>query len=304
MKKKRFGDRKDGYRIHDGDPMHVLFPYLLPNRTDNEVCLTEKIDLAPIAEYIKNKNVDCEDFSCTVFHVVMAALAKVFHERPCLNRFYIGNRLYERDNISFAFAAKKEYTDDCPETIAIVRYNSEIEKSPMDQIYNGVKEVVNGIRVDGKTEDGATGVMKVVGHFPRCIIKLIVGTLNLLDYYGLYPKSLMDVDPYYTTCFISNLGSIRLNADYHHLVNRGTNSIFVIIGKKEKEYFTDRSGNPTYREYIPVSITLDERIADGVYFSKSLSKLRKYLAHPEELDIVMTECQEKDAVTESEKIPV
>ena len=300
MKKKRFGDRKDGYRIHGSDPMHVLFPYLLPNRTDNEVCLTEKIDLEPLERYIKEKNADCDDFAYTVFHIVMAASSRVFHERPHLNRFSINNKLYERNSISFAFAAKKEYTDDCPETVAIVRYSPELEASPMSQIYEGVKDVVNGIRKEGKIEDGATGVMKVVGYFPSFLIKLVVWGLKALDCFNLYPKSLMDVDPYYTTCFVSNLGSIRLTADYHHLVNRGTNSIFVIIGKREKEYSLDDDGNTVTRHYIPLSITVDERIADGVYFSRSLSKLRRYLAHPERLEEILVECDKEEKSREKE----
>jgi pyruvate/2-oxoglutarate dehydrogenase complex dihydrolipoamide acyltransferase (E2) component len=87
-----------------------------------------------------------------------------------------------------------------------------------------------------------------------------------------------------TTCFVSNLGSIRLCADYHHLANRGTNSIFLIIGQKKENIYIDRDGNVAKKDVLPLAVTIDERIADGVYFSKSLSRLRKYLLHPEVLD--------------------
>ena len=282
-KKKRFGDRPDGYRIYDSDPMHVVFPYVLGGRCDNEVCLTERINVSAINEYIKKKNLENEGFEYTVFHIVMAALARVIAERPHLNRFYSGYRLYERDHISFAFAVKKEYTDDCPETIAMIGYDPDKAESPIEQIYGNVRDVVTGIRREGKVIDGATAIMKVVSVLPRFLIKALVGFLNFLDYYGLYPKSVMADDPYFSTCFVSNLKSIRLNADYHHLANRGTNSIFMIIGRNEKETSIDADGN---------------RGAGGVYFSKSISKFRKYLAHPELLEEILCE---KSSETEEEK---
>ena len=40
-RKRKFGDRRDAYRVRDIDSMHVLMPYLMPNRTDNEAFLAE-----------------------------------------------------------------------------------------------------------------------------------------------------------------------------------------------------------------------------------------------------------------------
>ena len=120
-KKRRFGDRADGYLVRDNDPKHILFPHLLPNRTDNEVSLCEQVELTAIREYLDKKNADEAEFKYTIFHVVLAALARVIAERPHMNRFYAGDRLYQRNNISFAFVIKKDYTDESPETIAILK---------------------------------------------------------------------------------------------------------------------------------------------------------------------------------------
>lgn len=296
-KKRRFGDRTDGYLVRDNDPMHILFPHLLPNRTDNEVSLCEEVDLCSIREYLDKKNADSPEFRYTIFHVVLAALARVMAERPHMNRFYAGDRLYQRNYISFAFVIKQDYSDDSPETIAIIKYDPELEASPISQVYDSIRDAVNTVRKDGNVEDDATGAMKIVGKLPRFLMKFVVWILKTLDYYGKYPKSLMEVDPYYSTCFVSNLGSIRLHADYHHLVNRGTNSIFLIIGQKKETVYIDRNGNAAKKDMLPLAITIDERIADGVYFSKSLSKLRKYLLHPEVLDesLATKECSEKES---------
>ena len=60
--------------------------------------------------------------------------------------------------------------------------------------------------------------------------------LFVLDYYDKIPKALLDVDPYRTSAYVSNLGSINLEAEYHHLVNWSTNSIFILFNKVKNSF--------------------------------------------------------------------
>ena len=106
----------------------------------------------------------------------------------------------------------------------------------------------------------------------------------MLDYLGWTPESLMKDDPYYTTVFLTNLGSIKMDANYHHLANYGTNSIFGIIGEKKKRPFYNDDGSYEMKDSVNVSLTIDERIADGVYFAKSLKLIKAILERPEVLD--------------------
>lgn len=283
-KKRRFGDRYDGYLVRDADDMHLISPFLTPNRTDNEAVMTEEIDLAPIMEYVNGKNADNPEFKYTFFHVICAGLARVIAERPRMNRFYAGQRLYDKNEISFAFVVKRQFLDDSSETLAIVKYDPEAEASPMEQIYSRVKKIVFNVRSEGKVVDGATGAANILNKLPRFLLNFAMWGLNTLDYFGHYPKALAKVDPYYTTCFMSNLGSIKMNAQYHHLANRGTNSLFVIIGEKKIVPAYNGDGTFTPKEIIPLGITVDERIADGVYFAKTIARLREILANPEILD--------------------
>lgn len=283
-RKKRFGDRNDGYLVRDADAMHVIAPFILPNRADNEASMSEYIELAPILEYIEKKNADNPEFKYTFFHVICAALARVIAERPRMNRFYAGQRLYDRNEISFAFVVKRQFTDESSETLAIVRYDTESGIPAMEQIYGQVKKIVTGVRRDGKVVDGATDKAAMLNKLPRFLLNMVMGILNTLDYFGHYPKSFARVDPYCATCFISNLGSIKMNAQYHHLANRCTNSLFVIIGEKHFRPTYSEDGSCTVKEVIPLGITVDERIADGVYFAKTLTRLREILANPEILD--------------------
>ena len=98
------------------------------------------------------------------------------------------------------------------------------------------------------------------------------------------PTSISNEDPYYSTVFISNLGSIKATASYHHLTNWGTNSIFVIVGEMKLKQITDKDGNVSVKKIIPLGITIDERIADGFYFAKSFKIFRYLLENPELLD--------------------
>ena len=60
-KKKRRGDRRDGTWLRDVDAMHVIMPYLYPNRADNEAFIQESIELENIEKYLAEKNAKLAD---------------------------------------------------------------------------------------------------------------------------------------------------------------------------------------------------------------------------------------------------
>ncbi len=278
-RKKRLGDRKDGKLVRNADTMHRFMPYILPNRADNEAVVTETVDLSAVNEYLAKKNDPMPDFKYTFFHVICAAIAKTIALRPKLNRFYAGKKLYERNELSLSFTAKRRFEDHSDEALCIVRVDPESDVSPLEQIHSKIEKFVTRVRKENK-QDGATDVMDVLVKLPRCIIKAVVGVLRWLDYHGWYPKALMKDDPYYSTVFVSNLGSIKMKAEYHHLANWGTNSVFVIISEKKKTPVFCDDGSFQMKETLDLSITLDERIADGYYYAKSVKLLKAILEHP------------------------
>ena len=279
-------DRRDRYdRIYLGglDSMHVLMPYIMPKRCDNEAVLNEVVDITAITEYINAKNAQNPDFKYTWFHVITAALAKVIILRPKMNWFVSGDRLYERRYIKVAFNVKRKFEDESEEAMAIMPIDR--EGGPiMEQVHSWVQNFVTGVRVKGETE-GTTDKMDVLGKLPRFVLRLAFWGMRKMEYFGIYPKSLADVDPTYTSVYISNLGSIKMNANYHHLYERGTISFFTVIGEKKLRPFYKPDGTYEMRDTIPLGMTIDERIADGYYFAKSIRLLRHLLQHPELLDL-------------------
>ena len=47
----------------------------------------------------------------------------------------------------------------------------------------------------------------------------------------------------------------------------------------------DKDGNGDLHEVIPLGITLDERIADGYYYSGTVALVKELLEHPELLEM-------------------
>ena len=126
-------------------------------------------------------------------------------------------------------------------------------------------------------------------RLPRLLLWLIVRLVRILDFWGINPRFLTDGDPNYTTVLMSNLGSIKCPAVYHHLNNYGTNSIMITVGTLRKELVLMPDGSQQLRDVVDIGATLDERIADGFYFAKSLKLIKHIFAHPEMLELPLGE---------------
>lgn len=283
-RKKRRGDRKDGYLVRGLDSMHVLMPHMMPNRTMNEAVLTEVFDLTKVNEYIAKKNAGDPEFKYTFFHFICAAIGKVMTFRPKMNYFIEGHRYYERKDLSFAFVVKRKFALNGGESLAIVKLDRDSEEAPIDQIYGKVKKFVYAVRKEGKQES-TSDIMDVLKKFPRWALKLIVGVLKSLNYHGHPPKFILESDPETVSCFVSNLGSIKMSANYHHLTDWGTNSFFVVVNQKKMRPFFNPDGSYEMRDSLSMSFTVDERLADGFYFANCIKLVKKIFENPEIVDL-------------------
>lgn len=279
--KRRRGDRKDGVWLRDIDALHAFTPYLMPRRADNEAFISETVETAPILEYLERKNAELDGgVKLTLFHVVLAALVRTVELRPRMNRFIQGGRLYQRRALSAAFVVKKQFADNGGEALA---YREFQPGATIGEVHRLLAEEITGLRREGAVDNSTAG-METLTKLPRFLLRFVMFLLRRLDYFGRVPGFLIKTDPNYATLFLTNLGSIDLNAAYHHLNDWGTNSVFVVIGRKHLAPFYDADGSVEMREVVKLGITLDERIADGYYYSKTIAILRDLLAHPEKLD--------------------
>ncbi len=291
-RKKSWADRWDGYRIRGLDPVHVMMPYMFGSRIENEAVLGEVLDLTEVDKYLAAKNAGNPEFKYTWFHFIAAAIAKTILLRPKMNYFIAGGHYFERKQIEIAFNVKRQFSDEGEEAMAKFVLDPE-GGSPLEQVHDYVHKFVTKVRSDNSGV-GVDDALKLISHFPRFAWRIMMWTLRKLEYYGLYPKSLAKDDPTYSSAYLTNLGSIKMNADYHHLFNCGTISFFVTIGEKKLRPFFKEDGSYELRNTIKLGLTVDERIADGYYFAKTLRILRKIFAQPELLDRPAAELIETD----------
>ena len=283
-KKRKWGDRRDA-RYVKAPGLQTIMCYLWPKRTDCEVYLNDTIDATELVKYLEKKNAS-QDYRTTIFHCALIAMARMIKERPMMNRFIQGYRMYERDEITLSFVAKRVFADGADESLMTLTAHDD------DNIDTFSKKIVGDITEMRKSEHSTGGIDEVLDKFaalPRIVLIIVVRIIRWLDFWGLNLDALTEGDPNYTTILASNLGSIKCPAVYHHLNNYGTNSILITIGTLHKEEVLMEDGHKEIRDVVDIGATLDERIADGFYFARSLKLIKHIFAHPEMLDQPLSE---------------
>ncbi len=284
--KRQWGDRKDGRWIKEGPGLQVIMANLMPHRADCEVYLHDTIDATELVKYLEKRNAEGLDYKITIFHCAIAGMAKMVRERPLMNRFIQGGRIYERNEISLSFLAKRRFADGAEESLMVlVPKDTDTLDDIAKKIYGDVKEMRRSETATG----GIDKLIERVASLPRPMIMAITKTASILDFWGHNFDFLTEGDPNYTTILASNLGSIKCPSVYHHLNNYGTNSIMVTIGTLHKEEIVMDDGHKEIRDVVDIGATLDERIGDGFYFARSLKLIKYIFAHPEILEKPMAE---------------
>ena len=281
QKKKRRGDRFDATLVRNLDPLHWFMPYIYPNRADYEAFIREEFDRTNLNAFLEKKNEGLDKaHRYTIFHAVSAAIVKAVTLRPQMNRFIQGRRLYQRDELSLGFVVKKQFRDNADEGLAFIKFP---EDTTIDSLHERIMAEIFECRSDKM--DNSTKGMEMFTHLPRWLMRIVMWVLHRLDFYGKVPYDLIKADPNYASVFLTNLGSIKLNAAYHHLSNWGTTSVFVIIGEKGRKPVFHEDGTFEMRDMLSVGITLDERIADGYYYAQTVRLVKKLIECPELLDL-------------------
>ncbi|MBQ3424882.1 MAG: 2-oxo acid dehydrogenase subunit E2 [Clostridia bacterium] len=279
--RRRWGDRRDGRRVR-APGLQTIMSYLMPKRTDCEVYLSDQLDVTALLPYLERRNAEHPEYKTTLFHAIVTAGSRMVMERPLLNRFIQGYRMYERNEISVAFVAKRRFADGSDEALMFLVPR---EDDDLDKVSRRITGDVREMRKSEHSTGGVDALLDSLARLPRLLLMLIVRVVRWLDFWGVNPKALTDGDPNYATIFCSNLGSIRCPSVYHHLNNYGTNSIMVTIGTLHKEEVLMPDGTRAVRDIVDIGVTLDERIADGFYFARSLKLIKYIFAHPEMLEL-------------------
>ncbi|MHB8873397.1 MAG: hypothetical protein ACYC8T_06890 [Myxococcaceae bacterium] len=266
--------RPDGTLATDVPPVRRIMPFIMPTRNESAVYFEQEIDLTRTLPFIEAFNAS-HPRRVTVFHVFLWAVTRALNERPRLNRFVMGSRIYQRDGIWLSFSAKKSLSDDAP----IVTIKRRFDPA---QSFEELVEFVYGDLGKGRSDE-KSHVDKEISWFlklPSPVLRLGVKLLRWLDRWNLLPGSYIRPDPMYASMFVANLGSVRLESAYHHLYEYGNCPFFAAIGRKRQVTTVDAQGQPATRTTCSIKYTFDERVEDGLYCASSLELLRAMIEDP------------------------
>lgn len=276
-RKKRWGDRKDGRRIRTLPLMSYVSPFIMKVRSDSQNKFEDVIDIAKVEEYLdKKKKEGYTDM--TLLHVIIAAYLRVVCERPGINRFIAGQRIFARNNVECLMTIKKDMTIDAPDTCIKVEFD------PRDSIYNVYKKFQKQLVV-AKNDDGDfEAVVGKLVKLPRFMLRATVSLLRGLDYIGMLPKSLCSVSPFHGSVAVTSMGSLGIPAIYHHLYDFGNLPCFIAYGRIFSDEVTRPDEVKEKHHFVTFKVVTDERICDGFYYASAFKLLKRYLQHPEILD--------------------
>jgi len=283
-RKRRFGDRRDGFLVRNLDPMGKLIPYIMKSKTDSWVLFEDRIDITHTQDFLRKMR-KSEIPGLTLYHIVFAAIVRTYSQVPELNRFIQRNNIYARNEMKGSMVVMKGMQRDSERTTIMPRFEMD---ATLKEVVAEIERLANPIdRTKKVAEDENKNEFDklefALSLIPGFLIRFVFSLLKLLDRYGLIPKFLTDLSPFHSSFFITNMGSIGMQPVYHHIYEFGTISIFGAIGSKETIHEIDREGNIRRRTFLNMKFVVDERICDGFVYAIGFKHIKSGISRPEQL---------------------
>jgi len=284
-RRRRFGDRKDGRRLRTLTPMAMMIPYIMKVRADSQNKFEDVIDITNIEKYLRKKHSEGHK-NMGILHIFIASYVRAIALRPALNRFIAGQHVYSRNNIEGVMTIKKQMSIDSPDTTIKVEF--EPTDTAVDVYQKFEKVAADALAADSSFDKTASALSKI----PGLILRFTVGLLRFLDYFGLLPKALVKVSPFHGSFIITSMGSLGINAIYHHWEDFGNLPVFLCYGKKYTDYVMNDEGEWEKHHFVTFKAVTDERICDGYYYASAFKIIKRFLLNPELLDEPVAEVVE------------
>ena len=268
--------RQDGDLVPGVPAYRRIMPFIMRTRTESAVLFEQQIDATRGLAFIKAWN-ENHAHRISFMHLLLYGLVQTLHTRPRLNRFTMGGALYQRRGIWISFSGKKAFNDDSPVVVVKQQFDPAAAFEAMVAQTHGA--------VGESKSDKPSHVDKELSvflRFPAFVLRAGVKVLLWLDAWNLLPHTFTKDDPLYASAFIANLGSIKLDAAYHHNFEYGSIPIFVTIGRVQDAVVALPDGSVGTRKQVVLRWTYDERVEDGLYCAQGLDFMRKFIEAPDE----------------------
>ncbi len=229
-------------------------------------------------EYIKAK--EAQGIKMNYMHILIAGVVRMLALKPRLNRFVMNGHIYARPKIWVSFVVHPElHEDSCGTTIKLCFEGTE-SILEIAEIINVAIEKETSKRVG---ENGTDKLARVLTSIPGPILSFVVNTLMWMDRHNILPKKIIELSPFHTSFFVTNLKSLGINHVHHHTYDFGTTGLFFSMGK-EKMIPIVHKGEVIQQKHMGFSLVSDERFCDGLYFAMALRDLRKIMRNPSVLE--------------------
>jgi len=271
--------RSDGTYIKEMHYFTRLMPYLMPTRSESCIYFEQEFDVSKTLEYVKKRRKEASGINITMFYLILYAAIRTIALRPKMNRFVSGFQYYQRNRISFNFIAKRDFSDDGEEVNVTMSFSPLLS---MEQFCTKIHDYVTSLKKG--LGSGAEKINSLVTHLPRFLIKFVMWGFRFLDYHNGLPKSVIDTMPFFSTIFFTNVGSVGIDAPYHHNFELGNCGIFCAIGKIRPENVLQADGTVETRNKVKITFTFDDRITDGIYCARAVDMVREMVENPEKLE--------------------
>ena len=274
-----FNKRPDGRAIQNLEPMQMIMPYVMKTRTDSMNMYEDSFACEPMDAYIKEKSE--QGIRLGYMHIIIAAVVRLIALRPQLNRFCMNGKIYARPKIWVSFVVHPTLRDESVGTTIKLCFEG---TETILEVAEKINEAIANETVNRKGENDTDKLLRtLMKKIPGPLIKLVVNTLLWMDKHNLMPKAIIDLSPFHTSFFITNLKSLGINHIYHHTYEFGTTGLFFAMGKEKQVPFV-QNGTITTRKEMGFGLVSDERFCDGLYFALSLRKLRRFMQNPAVLE--------------------
>ena len=272
-----FGFRPDGKKVKDIDPIQRIIPHIMPTRNDAQNMTEYDCPCEPLDAFIIEQSDKGVEY--TYMHLIIAAMVRVYARFPRLNRFVINGRIFQHNEIQVSFVVKKDLSPDAPDALVKLNFTG------MDTLQEVQQKIDEAIEANNNIEanNGTDKLARLITMTPNFLIKLTVGLIKLLDKHGMLPKAILNLSPFHTSLFITNLKSIKGPSIFHHLYNFGTTGIFMAMGKESEVPVVNADGKIVVGKRMPVQIVTDERFCDGFYFVSAMKFWERLLKHPAQM---------------------
>lgn len=269
--------RSDADLVRDVHPVRRIMPFVMTSRNESAVLCREQVLAGPAQEFLARFNAKRPaDRPASIFHLVLRSLAMTIHERPRVNRFVAGGRYWQRRGVWLSFSGKRGMSDDAPIYTAKRLFpQDETFEQMVDSLWDTQSAGRSGKETDTDKE------ISLLLRMPPFILRRVVRLGRWLNERNLFPKAMIDADPLFASAFVANLGSVGIDACYHHNYDYGTIPVFLTIGRLKKIPIVNEAGLVVAAEVFDLKYTYDERTEDGFYVSRGLDQIRHRLENPE-----------------------